>query len=207
MNADLEQRAAMATHAMPWTIRGGIEEKLLEESSSRGWRRTSLVRLPPGGELVSSGAGSLDVLVLDGTVTVERARLTAGMFLHGPAGKPLTTADGCTIFVKQRPATWNTRRTIDTAGVVFEAGMSPGLSRAPLHSDLDGDVVLLRFDPGTIVEHHHHDRGEEFFVLAGGVQDEHGSYGLHDWVRQPPDSAHTVASPHGCLFFTVAHHL
>lgn len=207
MHADLDRRAVVTTGALPWTARDGFAEKLLEESTVRGWRRTAVVKLAAGGQFLTSPSGSLDLLVLSGELRIDRTRLGRGMFLHEPAGRTLSTITGCTVFVKQRPASRLTRRMLDTAGVVFEPGMASGLTRAPLHSDLDGDVVLLRFSPGTATGHHEHERGEEFFVLEGGVQDELGSYMLHDWVRQPSDSTHSVTSPHGCLFFTFAHHL
>ena len=207
MHADLDRRAAVATGTLPWTVCAGGEEKLLEESDTHGCRRTSIVRLTAGGQLAMSAGGSLDLLVLEGEVRADRTKLGRGMFLHEPAGRMLSTTLGCTLFVKQRPASRPSRRMLDTSGVVFEPGMSPGLTRAPLHADLDGDVVLLRFAPGTTTGHHHHDRGEEFFVLDGSVQDEYGTYGLHAWVRQPADSAHSVTSLEGCVFFTFAHHL
>ena len=67
--------------------------------------------------------------------------------------------------------------------------------------------MLLWFAPGCVIGPHLHDNGEEFFVLRGSVRDEAGSYGLHDWVRQPPNSVHSIASPEGCVFFTFAHHI
>ncbi len=209
MNADLSQRASVATSTVPWSSRGGIEEKLLEDSSLQGLRRTAVLRIPPGGQLPVIGTtGSIDLLVLEGELRDPRFVYRAGMFLHEPAGaRAFHTTTGCLVLLKQRPARRVTRRSLDISGVAFEVGQSPGLWNAPLHEGLDGKVVLLRFDPGTVVGTHRHDDGEEFFVLRGEVRDDHGTYRLHDWVRQPPASVHSIESPGGCLFFTFAHHL
>ena len=201
MNSDLSQRAVVRTSALEWTARDGIEERLLEAA---GERRTAIVRMPAGTTLPIAKGGSLDILILDGHLLAHGA----GMYLHEPAGqRALSTARGCTLLVKQRPAQRRSRAALDIRGVVFEPGMTPGLSRAPLHADLDGNVTLLRFDRGAHIADHHHDDGEELFVLDGELTDEFGSYGVHDWLRQPHDSHHRVDTPNGCLTFSLAHHL
>ena len=201
MHEDFAQRAVVRTATMPWTPRDGIEEKLLEAARDR---RTSLVRLPAGATLPIASRGSLDVLILDG----QLASHGAWTYLREPAGlRALSTARGCTLFVKQRPAQRPTRCALDVRGVVFESGLVPGLALGPVHTDLDGTVTLLRFDRGTHVPPHHHRDGEELFVLDGELRDEFGTYGVHDWVRQPPASVHSVDAPNGCLTFSLAHHL
>jgi hypothetical protein len=212
VHADLSQRVAIATATLPWTRRDdGIEEKLLELARTGPpgqdeLRRTAIVRLPAGGRLPVAPEGGLDVLVLEGVLEHAGLRLGFGGYLRCPA-EPLASATPCTLFVKQRPGRAIGHHTTDTTTVAFAPAHAPGLWRALLHSDEHGDVVLLGFDPGTTIDHHHHDRGEEFFVLAGEIRDELGSYGVHHWVRQPTDSAHAVETAAGCLFFTFAHHL
>jgi quercetin dioxygenase-like cupin family protein len=191
---------------MAWSpTRAGVDEKLLELTPD-GRRRTALVRLAPGAVLPALGEGCLDVFVLAGELRDERVIHTSGAYLHTPVGA-LHTKTGCTLFVKQRPARRRARHVLDTRMVVFERSHTVGLWSAPLHDDLDGKVVLLRFDPGTAIATHRHDDGEEFFVLDGEVRDEFGSYATHCWVRQPPGSYHRIESRGGCLFLTFAHHL
>jgi len=206
LHAELTARVAIATAEMPWRQQGNIEEKLLELAPGR---RTALIRMPPGGQLpaVELVGGMLAILVLGGDLREGPLVHSAGAYLHAPGHRALSTTRGCTLFVKQRPARRPTRRRVDTRAVVFESSHTAGLSEAPLHKDLDGHVVLLRFDPGTEIAHHVHRDGEEFFVLEGEARDELGSYPAHSWVRQPPGSSHAVSSPHGCTFFTLAHHL
>jgi hypothetical protein len=43
--------------------------------------------------------------------------------------------------------------------------------------------------------------GEEFFVLAGVFQDEHGDFPEGCYVRNPPTSSHTPRSLPGCMIF------
>jgi quercetin dioxygenase-like cupin family protein len=214
VNEDLRVRAVAVTAAMPWTRHFGMtgyEVKLLEAA---GDRRTALIRLPMRSPVpMPITTGAVDILVLAGDVHDGAVMLPTGTFIHRAAhAHQLVTESGCTLFVKHRPAREvrdvSSRDVLDTRFVVFEPSHSPGLWQAPLYEDDDGRVVLLQFDPGTYIETHLHDDGEEFFVLAGSVTDEHGSYELHTWVRQPPDSVHAItAGRTGCMFLTFAHHL
>jgi anti-sigma factor ChrR (cupin superfamily) len=198
-------RAVVRVPSLRWVPRGPLDEKLLEDDGGR--RRTMIVRLAPRARLSTGGEGCLDILVVAGELRDERHVHPAGAYLHAPAGIELSSLEGCTLFLKQRPARRRSRHAMDSRMVVFEPSHTPGLWQAPLHDDLDGRVVLLRFDPGTQIAHHHHDGGEEFFVLSGEVRDELGTYATDCWVRQPPDSAHSITSPGGCLFLAFAHHL
>jgi anti-sigma factor ChrR (cupin superfamily) len=65
-----------------------------------------------------------------------------------------------------------------------------------------GEVVratsLVRYAPHSHFSRHTHEGGEEFFVLEGVFQDEHGDYPVGCYVRNPPTSAHTPGSESGC---------
>jgi anti-sigma factor ChrR (cupin superfamily) len=70
----------------------------------------------------------------------------------------------------------------------------------------DGDEIaratsIVRYAPGSAFAEHVHDRGEEFFVLAGVFQDEHGDYPAGTYVRNPPGSKHRPFSLNGCTIF------
>jgi hypothetical protein len=187
VHGDIAERACVATASL-----SDLDEKVLEHVPTV--RRTALVRLQPGATLPVFEHGRTEIFVLEG----ERAGwYLANLPLPGPA----------VAIVKQRPARDRTPRAIDSATVAFEPAQTPRLWRAPLHSDEDGDVVLLRFEAGMTIGPHVHEAGEEFLVLDGELRDEHGSYPRYAWVRQPPDSVHSVASPQGCTLLTFAHHL
>jgi hypothetical protein len=196
VNADLTARAAIATDDMPWASCGDLLEKVLEDAPGR---RTAIVRTAGAAPLAIRGTGCLDVLVLDG--------VGAGTYLHRPASGGLVTPGPCTLFVKERPSTSRVLVEIDTTRVAYAPQPTHGMYASVLHEDDSARVVLLYFAPGTVIGPHRHDLGEEFFVLTGSVTDELGTYALHAWVRQPPDSVHSIASPGGCLFLTFADHL
>jgi hypothetical protein len=46
-----------------------------------------------------------------------------------------------------------------------------------------------------------HGGGEEFLVLEGVFQDEHGDFPAGSYVRNPPESRHTPSSAPGCTLF------
>ena len=80
----------------------------------------------------------------------------------------------------------------------------PGVDRRML--DRIGDEVaratsIVRYAPGSAFSAHTHTGGEEFLVLEGVFQDEHGDYPAGTYVRNPPTTAHTPSSEPGCTIF------
>jgi anti-sigma factor ChrR (cupin superfamily) len=59
-------------------------------------------------------------------------------------------------------------------------------------------TTIVRYAPQSQFSRHTHEGGEEFFVLEGVFQDEHGDYPAGSYVRNPPTSAHTPGSEKGC---------
>lgn len=59
-------------------------------------------------------------------------------------------------------------------------------------------TTIVRFAPGSEFSAHTHDGGEEFIVLEGVFQDEHGDFPAGSYIRNPPTSSHTPASAPGC---------
>lgn len=79
-----------------------------------------------------------------------------------------------------------------------------GVERKPL--DRVGDEVaratsIVRYAPNSHFSPHVHTGGEEFIVLEGVFQDEHGDYPAGTYVRNPPQSSHTPGSTSGCTIF------
>ena len=69
------------------------------------------------------------------------------------------------------------------------ASPMPGVDRRPL--DRVGDEVarattIVRYAPGSEFSPHVHTGGEEFIVLEGVFQDQHGDFPAGSYVRNPP---------------------
>lgn len=60
---------------------------------------------------------------------------------------------------------------------------------------------IVRYAAGSHFSEHTHTGGEEFIVLEGVFQDEHGDYPAGTYVRNPPTTAHTPRSDQGCTIF------
>ena len=60
---------------------------------------------------------------------------------------------------------------------------------------------IVRYAPGSAFSEHTHTGGEEFLVLDGVFQDEHGDFPAGTYVRNPPTSAHTPSSAPGTVIF------
>lgn len=72
--------------------------------------------------------------------------------------------------------------------------------------DRIGDEVaratsIVRYAPKSHFSAHTHTGGEEFLVLDGVFQDEHGDFPAGTYVRNPPTSSHTPGSEEGCIIF------
>ena len=84
------------------------------------------------------------------------------------------------------------------------ASPMPGVDRRMLDR-IGGEVAratsLVRYVPNSKFSAHEHTGGEEFIVLDGVFQDEHGDYPVGTYVRNPPTTSHTPGSEPGCTIF------
>lgn len=62
-------------------------------------------------------------------------------------------------------------------------------------------TTIVRYAPNSLFSTHTHTGGEEFVVLDGVFQDEHGDYPAGTYVRNPPTTQHTPGSEQGCTIF------
>ncbi|MEM8688277.1 MAG: cupin domain-containing protein [Pseudomonadota bacterium] len=62
-------------------------------------------------------------------------------------------------------------------------------------------TTIVRYAPGSHFSAHVHTGGEEFLVLDGVFQDEHGDFPAGSYIRNPPQSSHTPGSDQGCTIF------
>ncbi|MEM9172238.1 MAG: cupin domain-containing protein, partial [Pseudomonadota bacterium] len=80
----------------------------------------------------------------------------------------------------------------------------PGVDRRMLDR-IGGEVAratsIVRYAPGSAFSAHTHDGGEEFFVIRGVFQDEHGDFPEGTYVRNPPTTRHVPRSDNGATIF------
>jgi anti-sigma factor ChrR (cupin superfamily) len=99
-------------------------------------------------------------------------------------------------------ADFTQRAVVHAATLPWQASPIPGVERRML--DRIGDEVarattIVRYAPHSQFSPHIHGGGEEFLVLEGVFQDEHGDYPVGTYVRNPPTSRHTPGSATGCV--------
>lgn len=68
-------------------------------------------------------------------------------------------------------------------------------------SEVARATSLVRYAPGSAFPPHTHGGGEEFIVVDGIFQDEHGDYPTGTYVRNPPGTSHHPGSQPGCTIF------
>ena len=79
-----------------------------------------------------------------------------------------------------------------------------GVERRMLHrwgDEVAQATTIVRYAPGSHFSAHTHTGGEEFLVLEGVFQDEHGDYPAGTYIRNPPESRHTPGAALGCTIF------
>lgn len=96
------------------------------------------------------------------------------------------------------------RALMHGASLPWIASPLPGVDRRPLYR-LGGEQAratsLVRYAAGSQFSAHLHTGGEEFVVLDGVFEDEHGRYPAGSYVRNPPGSQHTPGASEGCMIF------
>lgn len=101
-------------------------------------------------------------------------------------------------------ADFGQRVMVDTYAMPWIPSPMAGVERRMLDR-IGGEVAratsIVRYAPGSAFSPHEHALGEEFLVLDGVFQDEHGDFGPGSYVRNPPGSRHTPASAPGCTIF------
>lgn len=101
-------------------------------------------------------------------------------------------------------ADFSQRVVVHAARLPWVLSPMAGVERRML--DRIGDEVaratsIVRYAPDSHFSPHTHGGGEEFLVLEGVFQDEHGQFPAGSYVRNPPTSRHTPGSMPGCTLF------
>ncbi|MDQ7248134.1 cupin domain-containing protein [Dongia sedimenti] len=101
-------------------------------------------------------------------------------------------------------ADFSLRAAVHTAALPWIPSPMAGVDRRML--DRIGEEVaratsIVRYAPDSHFSPHTHGGGEEFLVLDGVFQDEHGDYPPGAYVRNPPTTRHQPGSAPGCTIF------
>ncbi|WP_299592714.1 cupin domain-containing protein [uncultured Tateyamaria sp.] len=101
-------------------------------------------------------------------------------------------------------ADFSKRVVVHSETVAWKSSPMPGVDRRMLDR-IGGEVArattIVRYAPQSKFSAHTHTGGEEFIVLDGVFQDEHGDFPAGTYVRNPPTSSHTPGSDEGCTIF------
>lgn len=101
-------------------------------------------------------------------------------------------------------ANFKERVVVHSEQLEWNASPMPGVDRRMLDR-IGGEVArattIVRYAPKSAFSEHTHTGGEEFVVLDGVFQDEHGDFPAGTYVRNPPTTAHTPRSDKGCTIF------
>lgn len=215
LNHDLGAAAIVDSHALVWTPSPlpRVERRFLERDGGEVARATSIVRYAPGGRFSPHvHEKGEEYLVLSGVFSDESGDFAQGTYVRNPPGSRHApfTRDGCVIFVKlrQMPLSERATRVVCTNHVeALPTGIN-GLSRIFLHSGEDGELVSIDvLAPGTEWRDRGGSRGEEIFVLQGGLCHGGRECGAGTWLRLPAGREHPLSSATGCRLWVKRGHL
>jgi len=101
-------------------------------------------------------------------------------------------------------ANFSLRASVHGASLDWTPSPIAGVDRRML--DRIGEEVaratsIVRYAPNSHFSPHTHGGGEEFLVLEGVFQDEHGDFPVGSYIRNPPETRHTPRSATGCVIF------
>lgn len=217
LRADLSLLEIVDTHAMPWapSPSPGVERKRLSlEGPTEAGRVTSIVRYAPGSRFPSHPhPDGEEILVLSGVFSDERGDHPAGTYLLNPEGYTHAprSAAGCELFVKLRqyPGRGRTQVRIETTTATWEPYATAGVQRLALYAEAGHPETMhiLRIEAGVELPTLTLVGGEELFVLAGTLEDEHGTHRAGTWVRYPAGGRHTPRTATGCRAYVKKGHL
>ena len=101
-------------------------------------------------------------------------------------------------------ADFNSPARVHTDALEWQASPMKGVERRMLDR-VGGEVAratsIVRYASGSAFAEHTHSGGEEFIVLKGTFQDEHGDYPAGTYVRNPVGTHHVPRSDEGCTIF------
>ncbi len=216
VNSDFSQRVAIDTASLPWlpSPQAGVERRMLDRIGGEVARATSIVRYARESAFPAHEHGlGEEFLVLEGVFSDEHGDYSKGTYVRNPPGSRHTprTGPGCVILVKLRQmhAGDSQRIVIDTAAGTWQPAEASGHSRQRLYSAGSGGeiVTLERLDPNARLEAYECSGGEELFVLAGDLHDEHGHYGAGTWLRSPHGHRHSLSTRAGATYWSKRGHL
>lgn len=101
-------------------------------------------------------------------------------------------------------ADFDKRVVVHAATLPWVASPMPGVDRRMLDrigNEVARATTIVRYAPDSKFSAHVHTGGEEFIVLDGVFQDEHGDFPAGSYIRNPPESSHTPGSAPGCTIF------
>ena len=101
-------------------------------------------------------------------------------------------------------ADFSQRSLLHTTQIEWQNSPMKGVRRRVLDrvgKEVARATSIVSYDPGSHFSPHVHTGGEEFIVLEGVFQDEHGDYPPGTYIRNPPESKHTPGSNDGCVIF------
>ena len=96
------------------------------------------------------------------------------------------------------------RAAVHAARLGWTPSPIPGVDRRMLDrigAEVARATSIVRYAPGSRFSPHVHGGGEEFLVLDGVFQDEHGDFPAGSYIRNPPGTRHAPGSAPGCTIF------
>lgn len=185
MNGTIETKSADLERQL------GNAMEVIHLSDSRDSRWAGVYFLPSNTAVTLDESEPSEIFVIKGSLVETGLQHQRGAFLTRTGNVNLNAGrEGAVFFVYRQSMTSSRRNvTLSDNDLQWYQGGAEGMKVAPLPS-LHHRLSLVSWLPGTRVPRHSHPRGEEIFVLAGELRDQHDRYPAGTWQRLHPDSSH-----------------
>ena len=155
-------------------------------------RWSGIISLPSHGQLTLAPKIRNDLYIVKGSLVESDKELPSGTFLTRSTESSLNAGSGgATVFMYRDSIAINSRdETVVPSELQWYQGGAEGMEVAPLFG-AHHRLSLVSWKPGTQIGVHSHPFGEEIFVLAGELHDQHGRYPAGTWQRLHPETSHS----------------
>ena len=214
IHADMNERASERIDDLPWrpSPDGSVERRMLDRDGHEIATATTVVRYPKGSRFPRHvHGGGEEFLVLEGIFSDEHGDYPGGTYVRNPPGSshaPFSDG-GCIIFVKLQQFEENDSKqfAVDTRDPEWTDGPHPGWSHQLLHRHCSEEVMLVNIEIGSPAVEIQWQRGAEFLILDGEIEDEQGRYSSNAWLRLPAGSRQRLVASGGVRFYLKTGHL
>lgn len=188
ININYDEVITIEENALNWEYdkNTNIYKKVFSKDENK---ETSLIKIDKNSTFKNSqNTNSIEIFVLDGIYSNEYGDFPQGTYLKLPKEdeSKISSKISCEVFKKTNYNQIKEEKIVVDTNTSF---WSPGQGNLQV-MPLSEQTALVKWPKNEVFIPHTHWGGEEILVLKGEFIDEHGTYKMGTWIRNPHLSNH-----------------